>query len=67
MISSAGNGSAERELTVIGGAGHVGIPLALCFSDRGFRVVINDRNRRALDTLNRGRLPFIEQNAQPLL
>jgi UDP-N-acetyl-D-mannosaminuronic acid dehydrogenase len=67
MISSSGNGFVGRELTVVGGAGHVGIPLALCFADRGFRVVINDPNQGVLDILQQGRLPFIEQDAQPLL
>jgi hypothetical protein len=26
------------DLTVVGGAGHVGIPLVLCFADSGLRV-----------------------------
>jgi len=32
------------ELTVIGGGGHVGIPLVLSFADAGFRVNVNDVN-----------------------
>ena len=53
--------------TVVGGAGHVGIPLVLCFADTGYRVLINDRNEAALRTLASGKLPFIEYDAQPLL
>ncbi len=49
------------------GAGHVGIPLVLCFADIGYRVLINDRNEAALLTLASGKLPFIEYDAQPLL
>jgi UDP-N-acetyl-D-mannosaminuronic acid dehydrogenase len=59
--------SRRAVVTVVGGAGHVGIPLVLCFADRGFDVVINDRNPRALDMLKQGELPFIEDGAQPLL
>jgi UDP-N-acetyl-D-mannosaminuronic acid dehydrogenase len=55
------------DLTVVGGAGHVGIPLVLCFADSGLRVLINDRNQAALASLAAGVLPFIEYEAQPVL
>ena len=55
------------DLTVVGGAGHVGIPLALSFSAKGLTVNINDINSEALTALKSGRVPFIEAGAQPLL
>jgi UDP-N-acetyl-D-mannosaminuronic acid dehydrogenase len=55
------------DVTVVGGAGHVGIPLVLCFADSGMRVLINDQNEGALTELSKGRLPFIEYEAQPVL
>jgi len=55
------------DLTVVGGAGHVGIPLVLCFAESGLRVLINDRNEAALNSLRNGVLPFIEYDAQPVL
>jgi len=55
------------DLTVIGGAGHVGIPLALAFAEAGMTVNVNDRNEAALATLKSGKLPFIEHGAAPLL
>jgi len=57
----------DIDLTVVGGAGHVGIPLVLCFADSGLRVLINDPNETALRSLREGVLPFIEYDAQPLL
>ena len=39
------------ELTVIGGGGHVGIPLVLSFANAGFRVNVNDVNRAVLEVL----------------
>jgi UDP-N-acetyl-D-mannosaminuronic acid dehydrogenase len=57
----------DVDLTVVGGAGHVGIPLVLCFADSGLRVLINDLNEAALRTLREGVLPFIEYDAQPML
>jgi UDP-N-acetyl-D-mannosaminuronic acid dehydrogenase len=58
---------ADVDLTVVGGAGHVGIPLVLCFADSGLKVLINDRNQEALESLREGVLPFIEYDAQPVL
>jgi UDP-N-acetyl-D-mannosaminuronic acid dehydrogenase len=55
------------DVTVVGGAGHVGIPLVLCFADSGMRVLINDQNEVALTQLGKGHLPFIEYEAQPVL
>ena len=55
------------DLTVVGGAGHVGIPLVLSFSAKGLTVNVNDLNEQTLATLKSGRVPFIENGAQPLL
>ena len=57
----------DVDLTVVGGAGHVGIPLVLCFADSGLRVLINDLNEAAMRALREGVLPFIEYDAQPAL
>ena len=55
------------DLTVVGGAGHVGIPLVLSFAAKGMTVNVNDINEQTLATLKSGRVPFIENGAQPLL
>jgi UDP-N-acetyl-D-mannosaminuronic acid dehydrogenase len=57
----------ERDVVVIGGCGHVGLPLAIAFADRGARVVIYDVSEPAVATVNAGRLPFGEPDAAPLL
>jgi UDP-N-acetyl-D-mannosaminuronic acid dehydrogenase len=55
------------DLTVIGGAGHVGIPLVLSFAAKGLTVNVNDLNLDSLAALKCGRLPFIEYGAEDLL
>ena len=55
------------DLTVVGGAGHVGIPLVLAFAEAGMTVNINDINEATLASLRAGKLPFIEHGAAPLL
>lgn len=55
------------DVTVVGGAGHVGVPLVLSFAAKGMTVNVNDINEETLAILKSGRLPFIENDAQPLL
>ncbi len=59
--------AALPDITVIGGAGHVGIPLVLAFAEAGMTVNVNDLNEATLATLRAGKLPFIEHGAAPLL
>ena len=57
----------EADLTVVGGGGHVGIPLVLAFAQAGFRVNVHDVDCAVLDSLRAGRLPFIELGGEGLL
>jgi len=57
----------NADVTVVGGAGHVGIPLVLALAEAGLRVNVNDLNQTSLNTLESGRLPFIESGAEEVL
>ncbi len=57
----------ERDVVVIGGGGHVGLPLAVAFADRGARVAVYDVDPAAVDLVSSGRMPFTEEGAGPLL
>lgn len=57
----------DRDVVVIGGGGHVGLPLAIALADRGANVAIYDISSDTVDTINRGVLPFNEPDAQPKL
>jgi UDP-N-acetyl-D-mannosaminuronic acid dehydrogenase len=50
----------EFDVCVIGGAGHVGFPLAVAFASRGLRVCIFDIDTHAVDLINSGIAPFLE-------
>jgi UDP-N-acetyl-D-mannosaminuronic acid dehydrogenase len=55
------------DLCVVGGAGHVGLPLSIVFAAKGLRVLIYDINGKALETIAGGKMPFMEKGAEPLL
>jgi UDP-N-acetyl-D-mannosaminuronic acid dehydrogenase len=57
----------DYDICIVGGAGHVGLPLALAFAAVGQRVIINDRNRAVMDQIKAGTMPFVEYGAEPLL
>jgi UDP-N-acetyl-D-mannosaminuronic acid dehydrogenase len=63
----SGYGSDAADVTVVGGGGHVGIPLVLAFAEQGLRVNVNDINEATLEILKSGRLPFIEYGAADML
>lgn len=59
--------SFSRDVCVIGGGGHVGLPLALTFADAKLRTVIYDTNAEVLEAIAAGELPFMEAGGEALL
>jgi UDP-N-acetyl-D-mannosaminuronic acid dehydrogenase len=57
----------ERDVVVIGGCGHVGLPLAIALADRGAQVGIYDVSEAAVEVVNGGELPFAEPGAADVL
>ena len=55
------------DICVVGGCGHVGLPLAICFAKEGKRVVIYDINEQAIAEISSGNMPFREENAEEAL
>ena len=63
--STAGASAAPPlDVVVLGGGGHVGLPLSLAFADAGLRVGIFDINGDTLDRIARGEMPFLEQRGR---
>jgi UDP-N-acetyl-D-mannosaminuronic acid dehydrogenase len=55
------------DLVVLGGGGHVGLPLSLAFCAAGLTVGIYDTSQATLDRISRGEVPFLEHGAEELL
>jgi UDP-N-acetyl-D-mannosaminuronic acid dehydrogenase len=72
--TGATSGSQDRrrhartlDVVVLGGAGHVGLPLSLVLANAGLRVGIFDTNDEAVHRIRRGEMPFMEGGASALL
>jgi len=57
----------DLDVVVVGGCGHVGLPLALAFADRGLRVGVYDIDPRAVEAVRSGTMPFEEPGAPEML
>ena len=57
----------DLDVVVLGGGGHVGLPLSLAFAKAGLRVGIYDTNQETLDRIASGEMPFMENGADELL
>ena len=57
----------KRNISIIGGAGHVGFPLGLIFSSRGFKVNLIDKSNDNIKKINNGISPFLEEGSISLL
>src|ERR1700753_3456462 len=52
-----------KKIVIIGGCGHVGLPLGIVFANCGVNVVLLDRDQAKIDIVNGGQMPFMENNA----
>lgn len=57
----------DLDVVVVGGCGHVGLPLAIAFADRGMQVGIYDLNPAAVEKVQSGVMPFDEPGADEVL
>ena len=59
--------SNKKKIVIIGGCGHVGIPLGLALASKNFDVTLIDKNDSAINIINNGKLPFKENLAVEIL
>lgn len=53
-------------LSIIG-TGYVGLCIAVCFADRGYRVITSDLNKKNIELINNGIAPFYEPQLERML
>jgi UDP-N-acetyl-D-mannosaminuronic acid dehydrogenase len=57
----------KYDLCVIGGLGHVGLPLSIVFADRGLNVCAYDISEPTAKIVSNGNMPFLDEGAPELL
>jgi UDP-N-acetyl-D-mannosaminuronic acid dehydrogenase len=55
------------DMVIVGGCGHVGLPLALSLADCGYKVGIDDIDANKIAYVKAGNVPFLENGADALL
>jgi UDP-N-acetyl-D-mannosaminuronic acid dehydrogenase len=55
------------DMVIVGGCGHVGLPLALSLADCGYHVGIDDIDAAKVEQVKAGNVPFLETGAKALL
>src|SRR3989338_9333197 len=55
------------DIAIIGGLGHVGLPLGIVFASKGKKVCLIDINEKTAKQVKGAQMPFIEYGAEPLL
>ena len=54
-------------IIIVGGCGHVGLPLGIVLADRGAQVTLLDVDLGKIATVNAGQMPFLEAGANEML
>jgi UDP-N-acetyl-D-mannosaminuronic acid dehydrogenase len=57
----------KYDLVIVGGLGHVGLPLGIVLANEELKVCLYDIDKKNADLVLRGEMPFIEYGAQKIL
>jgi UDP-N-acetyl-D-mannosaminuronic acid dehydrogenase len=57
----------DKKIIVVGGCGHIGLPLSVALANAGFNVVAYDINQKNVDYALTGKMPFIEDSGDEQL
>lgn len=55
------------DVVIVGGFGHVGLPLGIALADSGLNVGLLDPDQKRGREIAAGRMPFLEYDAEPIL
>ncbi len=57
----------KADIVIIGGAGHIGLPLGILFANKGKSVILYDKDKKNIDKINNSEMPFLEDDGERLL
>ena len=57
----------DYDICIIGGLGHIGLPLGISLAFSGSNVMLYDKNEKAIEIVSQGEMPFLEIGAANIL
>ena len=57
----------KYKVLIVGGFGHIGLPLGILFAQKGLTTCLYDINKKYYKIIKKGKMPFTEYGAEPLL
>jgi UDP-N-acetyl-D-mannosaminuronic acid dehydrogenase len=57
----------QEKVVIVGGCGHVGLPLGILLATRGLSISLLDIDAQKVAIINSGKMPFLEHGAEPIL
>ena len=51
----------KKIITIVGGCGHIGLPLSIILCNKGYDVIIYDLNEKLFNKIKKGKMPFLEK------
>lgn len=57
----------QYDVLIVGGYGHIGLPLGILLADTGLNVALYDIDESKEATISAGQMPFLEYDAEPIL
>ncbi|HEY9405259.1 MAG TPA: nucleotide sugar dehydrogenase [Pyrinomonadaceae bacterium] len=61
------NNKSKYDVLIIGGLGHIGLPLGILLADTGLQVTLYDLDLKKRAIVEAGEMPFLEYDAEPIL
>ena len=59
--------NSDQRIVIVGGCGHVGLPLGLVLADHGLQVTLFDIDSKKVEQINACEMPFMEEGGEALL
>jgi UDP-N-acetyl-D-mannosaminuronic acid dehydrogenase len=57
----------KYDVCIVGGCGHVGLPLGISLAQADKKVILYDINTASIETISKGKMPFLETGAEAIL
>ena len=57
----------KADIAIVGGAGHIGLPLGILFANKRKKVILFDKDKKNIDKINNLIMPFMEEGGSRLL